>query len=106
MGDTSYIFMVNGFGHAAILKESPKGVDRLAGFTEDLESIEPGNASNTITATCEGSLLVMTVNGEEVLRVTDDHPLRAGSVSLVASNTEDERNIVSTFDDLTVVGLL
>lgn len=70
-----YVLRVWTDGRYAIYK-SVQGLEtRLAGSGEGSSSvINQGAATNRVRATCVGTTFTLAVNGQELLRVEDDHP--------------------------------
>lgn len=96
--DNFYRFFISSDGYAAIGK-------RLAGESTLISSdkmqpasaIHTGAATNHIRASCIGSVLTLSVNGQEVARVTDSS-LDHGDVGLIAG-TYDTGGVNILFDN-------
>ncbi len=83
-GMNFYFFMLSSDGYYGIGRMTPDGMELIGG--ENLEYsdlINQGSATNHIAADCLGSTLALSINGTQVLSVTDTN-LTSGDVGLMA----------------------
>jgi len=83
-GQSFYFFMLSSDGYYGIGRMTGEGMQLIGG--ENLEysdAIIQGNATNHVTAECNGSTLSLTVNGSSLRTVTDTN-LTSGDVGLLA----------------------
>jgi hypothetical protein len=100
--DNFYAFLISSDQYGGIMKVKEGEYDLLTG--ESLayyEVIKTGNQVNTIEAVCEGSSLILTVNGEQVAAV-EDSDFSNGEVGLIAG-TYDLPGVDVAFDNFVVM---
>ncbi len=93
-----YYLVVGSDGYAAIVLIDD-GESNLLTETFTTDIVKP-TSPNRIRAVCNGSSLVLSVNGQQVLSA-EDTTLTAGDVGLVAG-TFDDPNVDVTFDNFVV----
>ena len=71
----------------------------LVDFSES-DAIRQGNAANQIQATCDGSTLELSINGQR-LATADDSTFTSGDIALTATSYEDTPTEIR-FDNLVV----
>ncbi len=102
--DASYIyFMISSDGYYAVVRQHARERVFLnpAGDFEPLPAIDQGaEAVNQLTATCKGSTLTFSVNGQAVGTYTDTE-LTHGDVAVMAS-TFNETGVRILFDNVIV----
>ncbi len=99
-GDGSgYYLLISGDGGYAILKAKEGNFEPLVDWTES-DIIRPGNATNHIRATCDGSTLALFVNGQRLATAEDD-TFTSGDIALTTTSYEDEPTEIQ-FDNLVV----
>ncbi|MFQ6100089.1 MAG: hypothetical protein ACE5OS_02485 [Anaerolineae bacterium] len=94
-----YGLMVSGDGYYSIQIVVDGDWEPLVDWTTS-DVIQQGNAANHIRAVCDGSKLVLFVNGQ-LLADTTDNTYTEGDIALAASTLEDEPTEVH-FDNLVV----
>ena len=95
-----YGLVIAGDGNYSIQKITEGDWEPIIDWTYT-DVINQGNATNAIRAICEGSRLVLMVNGQIVAQAEDDsYP--SGDVSLVATTFEENELTEIHFDDLVV----
>lgn len=94
-----YFFLISGDGFYSILKAEGGEFTPLVDWT-DSDVINTGNASNHIQATCNGSSLILTVNGQQ-LATANDTAYSSGDIALTATSYESQPTEVH-FDNLVV----
>lgn len=96
-----YFFLASSDGYYAIGRMLD-GAQELIGQEQlqPTEAIVLGNSTNTISASCVGSTLSFTINGETVATV-EDASFSAGDIGLIAG-TYDTRGTDIHFDNLKV----
>jgi hypothetical protein len=95
-----YDLRISGDGFYGIHKFVDEEAETLVEWTES-DVINQGNASNHITAVCNGSTLELTVNGQLLAQV-EDTTFTDGDVGLVASSFEEDEATEISFDNLVV----
>jgi hypothetical protein len=95
-----YALVIAGDGNYSIQKITEGDWDPIIDWTRS-DVINQGNATNTIRAICDGSRLVLIVNGE-VVAETEDDTYRSGDVSLVGTTFEENELTEIHFDDLVI----
>lgn len=99
-GDGSgYYMLISGDGGYAILKGEENDFETLVEWTES-DVIRQGNATNHIRAICDGSTLVLFVNGQRLATAEDD-TFTGGDIALTATSYEAEPTEIH-FDNLVV----
>jgi len=99
-----YYFRISGDGFYAIHKLVDGQSEPLMDW-EASDVINQGNASNRISAVCNGSSLELTVNGELLAQVSDS-TFTEGDVGLVAGSFEENEATEIRFDNLVVYSAL
>lgn len=94
-----YYLLVSGDGYYGIAKAEEGSFEWLVEFTRS-DVIRQGNATNHIRAICDGTRLVLFVNGQR-LATAEDGTFARGDVALTATSYEDRPTEVH-FDDLVV----
>jgi hypothetical protein len=97
-----YYLRISGDGYYSIVKFEGESVESL--LDEDWiqsSAIQQGNATNHIRAICDGSTLVLFVNGER-LATAEDSTFTSGDIALTATTFESESTEVH-FDNLVVL---
>ncbi len=94
-----YFFLISGDGFYSILKAEGGEFTPLVDWTAS-DVINTGNASNHIQATCNGSSLILTVNGQQ-LATANDTAYSSGDIALTATSYESQPTEVH-FDNLVV----
>jgi len=94
-----YLFRISGDGYYAIHKVMAGETTELVDWKES-SVIRQGDAVNRIRVICDGSSLVLQVNGERVASTTDS-AFTSGDISLLATTYEDEVTEIH-FDNLVV----
>ena len=94
-----YILRVSGDGYYSIFKVSDGEVVPLVDW-ETSDAINLGNDTNRFRVICDGSLLVLEVNGTQ-LAATEDTEFSRGDIAFTATSFEDGPTEVR-FDNLTV----
>ncbi len=95
-----YYFVISGDGYYAIYRHTEEGrFEALVDFTPS-DVIRKGNATNHIRAVCDGTHLMLFVNGE-LLAETDDATFAEGDVGLTATTYESAPTEIH-FDNLVV----
>jgi serine/threonine-protein kinase len=95
-----YGLVIAGDGNYSIQKIIEGDWEPIIDWTYS-DVINQGNASNDIRAVCDGSRLVLIVNGEIVAQAEDDE-FPSGDVSLVGTTFEEGELTEIHFDDLVV----
>jgi hypothetical protein len=95
-----YYLVIAGDTYAAIIKVVNGEQQELTARELTFEAIQGGNASNHITAECDGKRLTLSANGTELLSVTDDTHT-GGDVGLIAT-TYEQGGIEVRFDNFVV----
>ena len=99
-GDGSgYYLLISGDGGYAILKAQGGDFEPLVDWAAS-DDVRQGNATNHIRVVCDGSTLVLFVNGQR-LATTEDSTFASGDIALTATSYEDELTEIN-FDDLVV----
>ncbi|MCJ7621248.1 MAG: hypothetical protein MUP64_13645, partial [Anaerolineae bacterium] len=99
-----YYFRVSGDGLYGIHKLIDGEFEPLVDWTKS-DVINQGNASNRISAVCNGSALELAVNGELLAQVSDS-TFTEGDVGLVAGSFEENEATEIRFDNLVVYSAL
>lgn len=97
--DNFYEFDISGDGFYAIYLQKDGEYQSLKKWTAT-SAIRQGEATNHLTAICDGDRLALWVNGEFVAEVFDDS-LSEGEIAL-AIGSFDEPDVVIAFDNLRV----
>ncbi len=92
-----YYLVIAGDTYAAIIKVVKDEQIEVSARDVKFEEIHGGNASNHITAECNGNQLVLSANGAELFSLTDDS-LTSGDVGLIET-TYEEGGIDVKFDN-------
>jgi hypothetical protein len=98
-GRSGYFMYISGDGFYSIRRDSEDGFEFLVDW-ERSDAIRQGDATNSIRAVCDGSTLILFVNGERLAAVEDD-TYSSGDIALVAENYEGGATEVH-FDNLIV----
>nr|HID12426.1 hypothetical protein [Anaerolineae bacterium] len=94
-----YYLLISGDGYYAIAKAIDGDFEWLVNWTES-DVIRQGNATNHIRAVCDGSTLLLFVNGQR-LATAEDGTFARGDIALTATSYEDEPSEIH-FDRLVV----
>jgi len=94
-----YYLLISGDGGYAILKAKGDDFEPLVDWTPS-DAVRQGNATNHIRAICDGSHLVLFVNGQR-LATAEDNTFTSGDIALTATSYEDEPTEIH-FDNLVV----
>lgn len=94
-----YFLLISGDGFYAILLRADGQFTQLVDWTLT-DRFNLGNATNRITAECNGSSLSLTVNGN-LLAATEDSTFSTGDIALTATSYEAQETEVQ-FDNLRV----
>lgn len=97
--DDGYVLRVSGDGYYSIIKWSNGELVPLVDW-QTSDAINQGNSTNQIRAVCDGSLLVLEVNGQQVAAV-EDTEFSQGDIAFTATSFEDDPTEVH-FDNLVV----
>ena len=94
-----YFLYISGDGGYAIVLDTEDGRDYLAQWAPSAV-VRQGNATNTIRAVCDGSTLMLFVNGERLATAQDD-TYTHGDIAFAADNYESGVTEIH-FDNLVV----
>jgi len=94
-----YLFRISGDGYYAIHKVLSGETTALVDWTES-SAVRQGDAVNRMRILCNGTNLVLQVNGQEVAN-TSDSTFTSGDITLIATTYEDEMTEVH-FDNIVV----
>jgi hypothetical protein len=94
-----YYLLVSGDGYYTIIRAEGGDFEALVEWTES-DVIRQGNATNHIQATCDGSVLALSVNGQQ-LATAEDSAYVQGDIALTATSYTDDSTEVH-FDHLVV----
>ncbi|MEA3340093.1 MAG: LamG-like jellyroll fold domain-containing protein, partial [Chloroflexota bacterium] len=94
-----YYLRVSGDGYYSIAKAEGEEFEALVEWAES-DAIRQGNATNHIRAICDGSTLVLFVNGQR-LATAEDSTFASGDIALTATTYEKDPSEVH-FDNLVV----
>lgn len=95
----AYFLLISGDGFYAILLRADGQFNQLVDWTLT-DRFNLGNATNQITAECNGSSLSLTVNGN-LLAATEDSTFSTGDIALTATSYEAQETEIR-FDNLRV----
>ena len=97
----AYMFVISSAGNYGIARWANLQFELLgSGVMQPGSTIRTGNENNHIRAACVGSLLSLSVNGEELLVVNDDR-IPSGDTGLVAG-TRGTPGVDIIFDNFTI----
>jgi len=97
----AYMFVISSTGNYGIAIWEDHNFELLgSGVMESSIAIKTGTESNRIRATCVDSLLSLSVNGEEILAISDDR-IQSGDVGLV-TGTRGAPGVDILFDNFTI----
>ncbi len=96
----AYFLLISGDGFYSILLRADGQFSQLVDWTLT-DRLNMGNATNQISAECNGSSLSLTVNGN-LLAATEDSTFSTGDIALTATSYEAQETEVQ-FDNLRVV---
>lgn len=91
--DNYYLLAISADGYYLILKTAT-GVPTALVEPARSDVINPGRATNTLEAQCEGDMLTLRINGEELASVQDDS-FETGTVALFADGIAGQRTTVA-----------
>lgn len=98
--DDGYLLRVSGDGYYSIAIENNEEIEALVDWTRS-DVIRQGDATNHLRAVCDGSDLVLFVNGE-LLGEASDSTFSEGDIALTASSYEEGESTEVHFDNLVV----
>lgn len=98
-GKDGYLLRISGDGYCAIHKVAGENFEALLDWTESAVILQ-GNASNHLTAICDGTELALRVNGE-LVAMASDSTFEEGDIALTATSFEEEPTEVR-FDNVSV----
>ncbi len=94
-----YYLLISGDGYYSIMKSAEGQFTELVEWTQS-NAISTGNATNHLQATCSGTSLKLSVNGQEIV-TTEDNSYTSGDIALTATTYEDQATEIH-FDNLIV----
>lgn len=100
LNDDGYLMRISGDGFYSLYKIVAGEFEALVDWAES-DAIRQGNATNRIVATCDGSDLVLSVNGEVLVKVFDS-TFPVGDIALTATSFEEGESTEIHFDNLLV----